>query len=201
MFSFQSVLGKGEKLLWQGQPPTGILLNKSDALLVPFSLLWAGFAVFWNVGVWATDAPVYFRAFGLPFLLVGAYITIGRFLVDGYRRKRTRYGVTNQRILIATGMGQSVKSLDIGNLPALILDESLDGSGTISFTYPLGDNLRPNFPLDVSSAPQFRRIDKARSVYEIIRKAQKTPQPFDQGATGFAPMAADYSGFQAQDER
>ena len=43
----RSELGSGEKLLWSGQPRAGLRLRPADALMIPFSLMWAGFAVFW----------------------------------------------------------------------------------------------------------------------------------------------------------
>lgn len=196
MFNFRNILGRGEKLLWEGRPPTGIRLTKRDTLFVPFSIFWAGFAVFWNVGVWSSDAPVFFRLWGLPFLVVGAYMTVGRFWWDSRQRGRTRYAVTNQRVMIVTGLGASVRSLDVKNLPALILDEDGkgSGSGTISFTYESQATGRPSFTAFVNGLPEFRDIDGVRCVYEIIRKAQNTRSPFDEADPGFGSGAITSDG-------
>ncbi|MFB9221749.1 hypothetical protein [Paracoccus cavernae] len=199
MFNFRNILGKGERLLWEGRPPTGIRLTKRDKLFVPFSIFWAGFAVLWNVGVWVADAPLLFRLWGLPFLVIAAYITVGRLWWDSRQRARTRYAVTNQRVMIATGMGSSVKSLDVKNLPALILDEDGKGSGTISFSHESQATGRPSFTAFVNGLPEFRDIDGARRVYEIIRKAQSTRSPFDEadqafGSAAITPDEADWAG-------
>ena len=63
-------LASDEKLIWTGRPKTGIVFRGSDLFLVPFSLLWGGFAIFWETSVIATDAPFFFKLWGIPFVLV-----------------------------------------------------------------------------------------------------------------------------------
>ena len=89
--------------MWRGEPFRGILLRPIEIFLIPFSLMWAGFAIFWNVAVWQTGAGMFFKLFGLPFLIAGLYFTVGRFFVDMFNRKATTYFVTNKRVLISKG--------------------------------------------------------------------------------------------------
>ena len=174
----QRELGSQEKLLWAGQPRQGLLLRSSDIFLIPFSLLWGGFAVFWETGVARSGAPFFFLLWGVPFVLMGAYIVIGRFFVDAWQRRRAFYGVTNQRVVIVSGLfGRSIQSLDLGSLPGVSLDERSSGQGTISF----GTNPWPYAWLQGSGWPTgrgryalcFDSIADARQVYELIRKAQR----------------------------
>ncbi len=74
---------RGEPVLWAGRPDAGVLFGRGDLLLVPLTVLWGGFAVFWNVMVWRGHAPVFFRLWGIPFLLVGLYVTLGDFSSNG----------------------------------------------------------------------------------------------------------------------
>src|SRR5436853_5210270 len=93
-------LEAGEQLLWAGQPRRGICFREADMFMIPFSLLWAGFAVFWEVEAFRDSAPYFFRFWGIPFILAGADLVVGRFVWDTWRRARTFYGVTDHRVLI-----------------------------------------------------------------------------------------------------
>ncbi len=170
----------GERLLWSGQPKQGLALSASDALLIPFSLLWGGFAIFWNVGVWSfpdtgEGGPNWlFRLWGLPFLVAGVYLIIGRFIHDAALRKNAAYGVTDQRVLLIGGLSSTkLSSLDIRRLPKLDLTEHRDGTGTIAFEGG-GSMLWSaggfgHWTPALSSAKRFYRISKARDAYQIIR--------------------------------
>ena len=41
----------GEQILWSGGPADGVLFFPRDALLIPFSVFWLGFAIFWESSV------------------------------------------------------------------------------------------------------------------------------------------------------
>lgn len=168
-------LGSGERLLWAGSPRPGVTLQTADALLIPISLVWGGFACFWEYEVIKSGAPLVMRLFGLPFVAVGLYLILGRFFVDAWRRQSTFYGLTNQRVLIA--VGPQVRSLNLESLGDVTLSERADGSGTILFA-PAGTLSAWTRGLTWtrtgrSAPPSFDMIPAARLVCDRIRAAQR----------------------------
>ncbi len=169
-----------EQLIWTGQPVRGVRLRASDAFLVPFSLLWAGFAFFWEGMVLTKGrAPLLFALWGIPFVLAGVYITVGRFFFDAWRRSRTRYAVTNERVLIVSGgFRRTVTSLRLKTIPAISLREARSGLGTISFGGgpPFASMFGgiEGWPgAERHLGPRFELVPDARSVYESIQAAQR----------------------------
>jgi hypothetical protein len=174
-------LGSGERLIWSGQPRRGLRLRAADTFLIPFSLFWGGFALFWETSVITSEAPVFFRLWGIPFVLIGLYLIFGRFFVDAWRRTRTYYGLTSERVLIVSVPFQrQVKSIPLRGLPELTLKERGDRSGTIVFgsmqsAYRgLAGSSWPG--LGAQSPPSFDMIENVRQVYEQIRTGQRALQ-------------------------
>jgi len=178
----RSELGAGEQVIWSGQPRQGVVVRGSDAFAIPFSLLWAGFAVFWLVSAAQSGAPLPFVLFGVPFVLVGVYIVLGRFFVEARQRERTFYAVTPQRVIIASGLfSRKVKSLNLKTISELSLSERRDGTGTITFgaQHPMASMFggMSSWPgAEQYLGPRFDLVPQARSVYESIRKAQESAQ-------------------------
>jgi len=166
-------LDRGEVQLWAGTPRQGIVLRPSDAFMIPFSLLWGGFAIFWEASVLRTPAPGFFALFGVPFVLAGLYITGGRFFADAWRRSRTGYVLTSERVVIR--IGPTVKSLQLPTLTDVTLTERGDNSGTITFgavAFPMAMYAGTPWP-GVAQPPSFEMIPNARQVYAQIRDAQQ----------------------------
>jgi hypothetical protein len=172
-------LRSDEKLLWTGQPAQGLRLRGSDSFLIPFSLLWAGFAFFWEWSVLQQDAPGFFALWGVPFVLVGVYIVLGRFFIDSALRARTYYALTNQRVVILSGLWtRELKSLWLRTLPELSLREGPGPRGTLEFgssPWPMGQWFRGmSWPgMSRYQPPSFELIEDPRRVYDLVRAAQQ----------------------------
>lgn len=186
--SLESYLGPTERLLWSGQPAGGIRFRTQDIFMIPFSLMWGGFAIAWEVGVIygmsrskADNFPnvfaIVFPLFGVPFVCIGLYMIFGRFLVDRKQRENTIYGVTNERIIIISGLfSRTVKSLSLRSLADISLSEKSNGSGTIALgpinAFASMFSGMSWWPGTIqANAPSLDLIPKSREVYDILRKA------------------------------
>jgi len=127
-------LAPRERLLWAGRPQQGIIFRSSDVFLIPFSFLWCGFAIFWEFNVLTTGAPFFFKLWGIPFVVVGLYLVAGRFIADVKQREKTYYGITDDRVVIVSGLFQrKIKTLNLQNISDISLTERSNGRGTITF--------------------------------------------------------------------
>jgi hypothetical protein len=171
--ALRSRLLAGEGLVWWGRPRQGLMLTPRDAYLIPFSLLWGGFAIFWESLVLSGDEkPIFFVLWGVPFVLVGLYMIAGRFFHDAWKRSRTVYGLTGQRALILRG--DSLTAIDLGKTDQIRLQGGADGGrGTIRFGADLPTTnwgMRRNWggwtPSDEGNA--FMGIENAQRVFNQI---------------------------------
>jgi hypothetical protein len=170
-------LSPKEKLLWAGQPRQGIVFRSFDIVFIPFSVVWGGFAIFWEIMVIVTGAPFFFWLWGIPFVLVGLYIMIGRFWVDARRRAATAYAVTSDRVIIISGMwSRRTTSLDLATVNDVTLTERSNGGGIITFG-PF--KMTGQWMTNADWIGQFHHLipvldiaENAREVYEIIRRAR-----------------------------
>ena len=175
---FREELGAGERILWCSQPKQGLTLRPSDTFLIPFSLLWGGFAIFWESSVIVGGAPFFFMLWGIPFVLIGLYIIVGRFFVDAKQREKTYYALTNERAIILSGLfGRNIRALSLKTLSDININVKGDGSGTITFgpSHPMASWYSGlAWPgMGKYTAPGFEMIENARQVYELLRKAQR----------------------------
>ncbi len=166
-----------EKILWVGFPQQGIVFTSQDTFMIPFSILWGGFAIFWEVSVFRSHrAPAFFVLWGVPFVLVGLYLIFGRFFADARTRARTIYALTDQRVVILGGFWRpSLRSLELAGLSEINLTERQDGRGSITFgpLSNLGAGMRGWPTGNRNQSPCFEGIPQARSVLTQIRDARR----------------------------
>src|SRR5258708_28184425 len=127
----QRYLQPGERILWTGRPDPARLIGRSDGFLIPFSLMWGGFAIVWEGGVLSTGAPLFFWLWGIPFVVVGQYLIWGRFVYKRWDRRRTVYALTNHPALILRG--GSLQSVFLNPMPTINQSVRADGSRSLEF--------------------------------------------------------------------
>jgi hypothetical protein len=171
----------GERIVWTGRPQQGIMFTGRDGLLIPFSLMWGGFAIFWEAGVLsipahgatANPAALIFPLWGVPFVLIGLYMIIGRFFHDAWIRSRTRYALTDRRALIL--QGSRLTTVDLRRIGTV--DFKGRRRGTIVFgadqTFAFGQ--RQGFGLwlpSTATPPRFLGIENAQAVFNMVETAR-----------------------------
>lgn len=124
-----------ERILWKGRPEKGNLFTSREYVMLPFSLIWLSFSLFWE---WAAlnsvknrEAPLFIALWGLPFVGIGLYLLIGRFIQEAYLRGKTFYVITNKKIIIKRG--NKIKMHDGKDLPPMDIEIHKNGNGTILF--------------------------------------------------------------------
>ena len=170
---FKDDLLDNEKILWSGKPQGGIIFHTYDIFMIPFSLMWGGFAFFWESTVIGSDAPLFFKLWGIPFVLVGLYMIFGRFIFDKKEREGTFYALTDGRVLIKSGVfNRKLTSLNLQKLSELSLTKKEDGRGTIKFGESNHMDMFANFRFNKfkDTTPKFEMIENVQSVYnEMVR--------------------------------
>jgi hypothetical protein len=189
---FSAELLPEERVEWSGQPNPKVIFHQEDWGVIPFSLLWGGFAIFWLLaatGIWdfgAKHPDNGFGFFGLiwgtPFVLVGQYLIWGRFVYAHWKKKRTYYALTNRRALILQSSikGRRTSSAYFESLSLIDKRVQSDGIGSISFGGPVtgewqwGRNNPPRVPTfdDIDDADNVYRI--AIRMYDLSRKSRES---------------------------
>jgi len=188
---FDSFLDRGERLLWSGQPKQGLLLQANDIFMIPFSLMWGGFAIFWEASVLgltgfaqqkhpvgsAGGAPLFMALWGIPFVVIGLYMIFGRFFFDAASRNKTWYGIPDRRLIILKSFfTRNVSSYDYATLTNLNLVERGDRSGDVLFgtPSPMAGFTNSSWPGSRRYAvPGFYLLPDARNIFNQIREAQQ----------------------------
>lgn len=173
--SLKSRLLPHERILWSGRPKQGIVFQPRDILVIPFSVLWCAFAIFWTVMAFSANAPFFFPLVGGIFVCVGIFMVFGRLLFDAWVRKGMEYAVTDRRIIILqTRPVGKFSTVALERMPDLQLTERQDGRGTIRFGAQAPFFGHSGFAIWIPSldpVPQFIAIDNVAGVFQTVQRA------------------------------
>ena len=192
----QPELLSGETLYWAAMPNPNKIFHPDDWTAIPFSLLWGGFAIFWEASVLgyvdfnskpARHGPLLFGLWGIPFVLLGQYIIWGRFVCDAWLKRRTYYAVTNRRvILVQQTWKRKIQFIFLEAIPSVTTEGNDPGTLWLGEKLPLmGGRKTPTrgwsrFYID-QRVPVLADIDNLHSVYRLIlelrEKARKESSP------------------------
>jgi hypothetical protein len=183
----------GERLLWRGQPYPGKVFMPADAVLVPFHGLFLALAIFIGVAGSRTGAPAFMSALLLVFVVLGLYLTVGRFFVKAFRKSRTTYAVTDQRAIIRTPW--STREVRLGtagielattgsgrHLTVIFSNPTLGRRGGSLFTQAWANEQFRNSGMEVFGAgghsPAFYDVADVDGLRAAIEPALNRPQPY-----------------------
>jgi hypothetical protein len=139
--------------------------------LIPFSLLWGGFAIVWETVAVTHGGPWFMCLWGLPFVLLGLYLIIGRFLWDAYARSRTSYAITHDSAIIRRDYPHGgLQTMYLPMVAGITLTTASDGSGTILFGPD--DRRIGGWRSWTSPSNAFQYIRDARKVYDLCARSQ-----------------------------
>jgi hypothetical protein len=127
----QAYLRPGEELLWCGRPDPAVIFGPGDLSVVPFSILWLAFAIFWESGVIRSGAGPLPEIWGIPFIAIGAYALFGRFIYKRISKKRTVYAITRSRAIIVAGT--VVSDMPLGGVPTTVRYSRVGNHASVTF--------------------------------------------------------------------
>ena len=125
-------LNERQKLLWAGKPKQGILFSWFDIYLIPFSLIW-GCTAIWGVVIAIYKGEIGLILAFIPMLMIAWLLMIGRFFLDRRRRANITYGMTEDSIIVISGIfNKGVRTFKLQELKGITLRLKNKGRGNIS---------------------------------------------------------------------
>ena len=176
-----------ERVGWIGRPDPTKHFTRGDVFLIPFSIMWGGFAIFWEATAITAGAGPVFALWGIPFVVIGLYFIFGRFIYKARRKRRTIYAVTNRRVmtLVRGRSDESVEAAALSSIPNISTSAASNGHGTVEF----GPSSSPsngwygNSGMEffargqLMSGVRFYDIEDPRSVADLVERLRDADRP------------------------
>lgn len=114
----------GETLLWTGRPDPTKWLNGNGWSLSLVGIAWTGAVVFVVIDrLPGSNTPLAAVLMLVPFFLIGVYLAVGRFFVNRWAKRHTRYGLTDRRAIMVGPRDRlttvDLSTVSITRLPSL----------------------------------------------------------------------------------
>jgi hypothetical protein len=180
--TFMAHLAPGERLLWAGRPDPSILFAPGDVILLavfsaPFaiSVVACTFLASFILEHWQTETLL-FLGLCVVFMGVSGYLCLGRIGYKWWRKRHTRYALTDRRALVHSHLLRlHVRTYPLSNLhPPRLEALRRDGRGSIVFGpyrpfISWGENAGFGWGLGLygSNFPAFFDIPDARRVHDV----------------------------------
>jgi len=189
----QHLLRDRESVLWEGKPVQARYVTRLWPMSL-FGALFLAFSVFWVfMALSATrqaggPAPgdglpsiviSVFPFFGLPFVLVGFYLTFGHYIKSAIEWKRMLYVITDQRVILRSGaVTPVIASVDLNEVTGLTVSGTtvgdlvfeMPGAISVPMARKMAHQLRRRGVL-VRIAPTLESIANPEEVYRIAEDA------------------------------
>jgi hypothetical protein len=163
-------LAPGEKLIWVGQPRPDLVM-RAAFFLVPFGIVFAGFALVWILIAGLLSGGLMVPC-GLPFLAVGILLVASPVWLRR-RARNTFYALTDRRAIVwEPGWRGSftVRNYTGAGLGHMARTERSDGSGDLVFEEFTTVNRSSNGTSSSTTRRGFLAIDKVREVEDLVRR-------------------------------
>ncbi len=176
------VLAPGETIQWHGKSEKKKMITYSDYMYIPFSIMWLGFVGLWEYKIIEVQYPWAFHLIGIPMLVAGLYMAIGRFFFKAYKKKTSCYVITNKRVIETfedSRLGYREKPIhEIGRMVRFV---EKDGVGTLVFDdvnpayiMKLNDGMEP-FRMKTKKIIGFYDVKDSETLYALIQKLKENP--------------------------
>lgn len=201
----QPEMMSGESVYWAGTPNPSVIFHSDDWAMVPFSLLWGGFAIFWEAGAlgyWGKGLrgggfSWFMAIWGIPFIVIGQYMIWGSFLYDAWLKRRTYYAVTNRRILILQeGWKRKTNSMYLESIPTIERDGTAIGTLWFGTKYPViagrGQKTRSMSRFEIKDVPVFADIEDVGGVQRLVQDLRERARKESSSANASDPRPLSY---------
>lgn len=174
--SWEFMLDSNERLLWKGEPAKGLRFNGAKIVKSLFGIPLLLFGLFFansrmddvsSLNSLTRGLETSFLLIGSLFILVGLNMIVGQYFWNAYKRKRTRYALSDRRaFIVSKTFIQRLKTHPIRQ--STKVDMKAGPETSIYFSDPLSTGNKKTHRNPIA----FEYISEGEEVYRLIRQIQ-----------------------------